>query len=153
MTVSLRPMTDDEIDEWLDERSEEYIADRVAMGEDPDEARRIAGQQYGELFPDHRPAPGQYAYCVLGDDGPIGWLVLGRRGADEGAFWVWDVKIVESERGKGHGRTTMLLAEEAAREAGAKTLGLNVFGRNTVARNLYESLGYSTLAIQMQKEV
>ena len=45
----------------------------------------------------------------------------------------------------------MALAEEAARAAGATALGLNVHGHNTVARNLYESMGYQTTALQMRK--
>ena len=47
----------------------------------------------------------------------------------------------------------MLLAEEQAHGAGATQIGLNVFGHNTVARRLYEALGYETTAVLMRKEL
>jgi predicted GNAT family acetyltransferase len=40
-----------------------------------------------------------------------------------------------------------------ARANGARTIGLNVFGRNTVARNLYASLGYEESAVVMRKDL
>jgi GNAT superfamily N-acetyltransferase len=153
MTVKLRPMTGDEMDEWLAVRRGEYIADRVEIGEDADEARRIADTQYAELLPDDRPPAGQFLYRVVDDSRPVGWLWIGVRGPDPSAFWVWDVKIAESEQGKGYGRAAMLLAEDAARENGAKVLGLNVFGHNAVARHLYESMDYTTMSLQMSKDL
>ncbi len=59
--------------------------------------------------------------------------------------------IDPAHRGRGLGRAAMVLAEEAARSQGASELGLNVFGPNTVARRLYESLGYETTAVNMRK--
>jgi ribosomal protein S18 acetylase RimI-like enzyme len=56
-------------------------------------------------------------------------------------------------RGRGFGRAAMVLAEQEARRGGARRLGLNVFGTNTVARSLYESLGYEITELQMSKEL
>jgi ribosomal protein S18 acetylase RimI-like enzyme len=47
----------------------------------------------------------------------------------------------------------MLLAEHEARDVGATELGLNVFGSNTIARHLYESLGYAPTSIRMLKRL
>jgi ribosomal protein S18 acetylase RimI-like enzyme len=47
----------------------------------------------------------------------------------------------------------MRLAEDEARARGMTSLGLNVHGQNTVARSLYESLGYEITALQMKKLV
>ena len=47
----------------------------------------------------------------------------------------------------------MLLAEHEAREAGATDLGLNVFADNTVARHLYDRLGYRAVATRMSKKL
>lgn len=156
MSVRLRPMTDEELDEWLGVMKLEYIDDRVRMGESREFAEESAGVQFAELFPDDRPDEGQLCFRVVevDEDRGVGVLWIGprRRNVSE-QFWVWDVRMDESERGKGYGRATMLLAEDAARAAGAKTLGLNVFGHNKVARHLYESLGYEPLAVQMQKDL
>lgn len=45
----------------------------------------------------------------------------------------------------------MLLAEQEAAARGMTSLGLNVHGQNTVARSLYDSLGYQVTAQQMKK--
>jgi ribosomal protein S18 acetylase RimI-like enzyme len=47
----------------------------------------------------------------------------------------------------------MLLAEDEARQRGLDRVALNVFGRNTVARGLYRSLGYEENALAMSKPV
>jgi hypothetical protein len=47
----------------------------------------------------------------------------------------------------------MVLGEEYARAQGAHTLGLSVFGFNTGARGLYESLGYETTSVKMRKKL
>lgn len=62
-----------------------------------------------------------------------------------------DIVVDAEHRGNGFGRQAMILAEGYARSQGAETLGLNVFGFNTAARGLYESLGYETTSIKMRK--
>ena len=47
----------------------------------------------------------------------------------------------------------MLAAEAAVAAAGGTELGLNVFGFNAPARALYESLGYRTVSVEMEKNV
>ncbi len=45
----------------------------------------------------------------------------------------------------------MRLAEDFARSQGATSMRLNVFAYNVPAVRLYESLGYATAAMHMQK--
>jgi ribosomal protein S18 acetylase RimI-like enzyme len=146
-------MNEDEVAAFVAGAESGYIDQRIASGENPDEARRIAGLQTKESFPDGRPAPGQLLFRVLDDEAAaVGSLWIGpRTPQNPAAYWVWDVEIEEAERGKGFGRAAMVLAEEAARARGATELGLNVFGHNTAARSLYESMGYQTAAINMRK--
>ena len=73
--------------------------------------------------------------------------------ADPGAWWVWDIVINADQRGQGFGRAAMLLGQEYARRHGAITLGLSVFGFNTGARGLYDSLGYETTSVKMLKKL
>ncbi len=155
MPPRLRPMTGPEVATFVGGQLEPYIAERIAAGESPDEARRIGEAQMAGHFPDATPAPGQLLYRVLDDGGTaVGDLWIGPRSAERtDAFWVWDVVIDEAQRGRGLGRAAMLLAEEAARAQGATELGLNVFGTNAVARRLYESIGYEPTAITMRKSL
>ena len=154
MTVSLRPMLGPEIPEFLAASQADYIADRVASGEDPAVAKRIAEEQLAALFPDGQPTPGQHLYRVEEDGEQVGSLWIGQVSAEQPAtWWVWDIAIDEGDRGRGLGKATMLLAEREARSQSAAELGLNVFGRNTVARHLYEKLGYTTVAVRMSKKL
>jgi ribosomal protein S18 acetylase RimI-like enzyme len=80
-------------------------------------------------------------------------LWVGRFGSDPERWWVWDVRVDEPFRGRGLGRRATLLAEELARTNGAVSIGLNVFADNTVARNLYGSLGYRESSVHMRKQL
>ncbi len=42
---------------------------------------------------------------------------------------------------------------DAARELGATSIALNVFGHNTTAISLYDSLGYAVTAQQMKRDL
>lgn len=158
MTIELRPMPAVRLGSWIDEVRRDYEQSRRASGESVDIAAEKARVATAESFPDGVPAEGNIIYDVvwLGADSHIevvGHLWISRLKEGTGAWWVSDIKINEPHRGAGYGRTVMQLAEKAAAEQGATTLGLNVFGYNVVARGLYESLGYETTAVQMRKSV
>jgi ribosomal protein S18 acetylase RimI-like enzyme len=65
--------------------------------------------------------------------------------------WVSEVEVAEGERGQGHGRALMLLAERECLAAGVRDLGLNVFADNAPANALYRSLGYRTFRTSLLK--
>jgi ribosomal protein S18 acetylase RimI-like enzyme len=71
----------------------------------------------------------------------------------EPSIFIYDVHIDDVQRGRGYGKAAMLLAEEEARRRGLDSVALNVFGRNTLARGLYTSLGYVENAIAMSKDL
>jgi ribosomal protein S18 acetylase RimI-like enzyme len=152
---SLRPLTATEAETFAASRLAAYIDERIGAGERPAEARRIAEQQHGVAFPGGRPARGHYVYFVVDDtDEVIGSVWIGpRTPGNDKDYWVWDIEIAEPARGRGLGRAAMVLGQDEARARGATTLGLNVFGANTVARALYESLGYETTSLQMRKRL
>ena len=53
----------------------------------------------------------------------------------------------------GLGRALLEAVEDAARQAGAAALELNVFGRNHTAISLYSSSGYDVVTQQMRKSL
>ena len=59
--------------------------------------------------------------------------------------FVFDVEVNADQRGKGRGKAIMIAGEAAALMAGSTRLALHVFGHNTVARRLYERLGYEII--------
>jgi ribosomal protein S18 acetylase RimI-like enzyme len=154
MATTLEPMSAAEVNNYRDGHQAEYIAERIAAGEHPDDANSNAVEQFEMYFPNGGVATGHLHFRVVSDSETVGSLWIGPRLAERPeSFWVWSVEIDEEHRRKGLGRAAMQLAEEAALDHGATELGLNVFGHNTVARQLYESLDYQTTALQMRKEL
>jgi ribosomal protein S18 acetylase RimI-like enzyme len=149
----LRPLTDEEYAEFARHSLEGYVAQKSELGGVPAEQARAEGERdFAELLPDGLRTPGHWIRVGEVDGVPVGRLWVGLRD-DPGPrlAWVYDVEVDEPYQGRGHGRALMLAAEDLAREVGAERLGLNVFGGNARARRLYESLGYSTTALQMAK--
>ncbi len=84
---------------------------------------------------------------------PLGlvWIALDRPRA--GHAWIYDIEINSEHRGKGYGRALLQATEQESVRHGAKSLSLNVFGTNTVARGLYETSGYEIAAAIMRKDL
>lgn len=151
MTVTLEPMPADRRTPWLDRSRSEYIESRQKAGETLGQATANADRSFKTYFPHGVPAAGQHVFDVVADGEPVGVLWIGVMDSASNDWWVFDVEISESQRGRGYGRAAMQLAETTAQELGAASIGLNVFGYNTIARHLYESLGYETTSVQMKK--
>ncbi len=151
--VTFETFPPSDLAEWIGESRRQYVSERVAAGDSPAEAEANADSSLERHFPGGTPAVGQLAGRLLVSGQVIGHLWIGIAGSDIRRWWVWDVMIADGFRGRGYGRQAMLLAESLARAEGASTIGLNVFGHNEVARNLYSSLGYRETAIQMRKDL
>jgi len=155
MPVALRRLDARLFPAWLERSRAEYAKDLVAAGQTPEDANRHANESMARSFPSGAPGPGHVVFDVVDDAGTtVGYLWIGPDTSDDdGAWWIWDIVIDAEKRGRGLGRRTMALGEEYARTQGAHTLGLSVFGFNTGARGLYESLGYETTSVKMRKRL
>ena len=154
--LRLRSATRDEFNAWLPRQMAAYAALIAASGAMPAQAALDkAEQDTARYFSSGFGTPGHFVFRIMAGDVPVGWLWLGVPGPDPDPrmAWVYEIEIEPAFRGRGHGRAAMLLAEAEARSRGMTSLGLNVHGQNTVARSLYESLGYEVMAVQMKKLV
>jgi len=139
---------------WLVLMWSQYADEIVGAGFTPEEAKQNIERNKKSLFENDIPNDSQRIFDVLDDDVAIGSLWLAKReDGNSGEWFIYDIVIDPEHRGKGLGRSTMQAAEEYVRSEGGTRLALNVFGPNTVARKLYESMGYSVLAIGMKKEL
>lgn len=139
---------------WLVLMWSQYADEIVGAGFTPEEAKQNIERNKKSLFENDIPNDSQRIFDVLDDDVAIGSLWLAKReDGNSGEWFIYDIVIDPEHRGKGLGRSTMQAAEEYVRSEGGTRLALNVFGPNTVARTLYESMGYSVLAIGMKKEL
>ncbi|SKC41879.1 GNAT family N-acetyltransferase [Krasilnikoviella flava] len=154
-TVTLRPMTPAEFDEWQTALAEDYAAEQVASGRWPWEgAVRRARDESAQLLPQGPDTERMLVRLAVGADGePVGrsWVALEPPHCLPGIAFLYDIEVLEPRRGQGLGRALLTATEDAARQAGATALELNVFGRNAAAVALYDSAGYAVVTQQMRK--
>lgn len=155
MTAELRPMRDEEFAAWLPTMREQYVAQMVEhAGMSPKRAAAKAAADSERLFPGGIPSAQHSVYVIEVDGEPAGdlWLTE-REETPEPCLFVYDIRLDERYRGRGHGKAAMLFAEEEARRRGLDRVALNVFGGNEAARALYRSLGYEENAVAMSKKL
>jgi ribosomal protein S18 acetylase RimI-like enzyme len=144
----------DDVARWVPAMFASYVDERIGAGEGREAAWAAAAAQREQLFPGGVPEEGQHVMNLVLDGAAVGVLWMGRPlGGDEHVWFVFYVEIDDNHRGQGLGRDAMIAAERWATEHGGSRISLNVFGPNTVARSLYESLGYQVLATGMYKDL
>ncbi|RYC12881.1 GNAT family N-acetyltransferase [Nocardioides zhouii] len=153
--VRLRPMTEEEYVVWR-ERSEREYATEIATSRDLDAASATAQSagEFAELLPDGLASNGMHLFTgEVGDDAVgIGWFELRQRASGVSA-WIFDIRVDSGRRGEGLGRGLLDALHDSARELGASSMTLNVFGDNPTAIRLYETSGYTVTAQQMKREL
>jgi ribosomal protein S18 acetylase RimI-like enzyme len=155
VSLTLRPLSDDEFDAWFPAMRDSYAQDMARdAGLAPEKAAAMAATQMDALFPGPAPSPQQLVYVLEADGERVGELWLcARENVPQPALFIYFVGIDEEHRGKGYGKAAMELVESEARRLGIDTVALNVFGKNEVARNLYRSVGYEENAVSMSKKL
>ncbi|NYE34940.1 ribosomal protein S18 acetylase RimI-like enzyme [Nocardioides cavernae] len=153
--LSLRPMTPEEYVAYRAVAEDDYAQHVGRAGDlDAHTAARRASEEYDTLLPDGLASTGQHLWTavVAGEAVGLGWIELRDRASGTSA-WVYDVRVEAEHRGRGLGRALMQSLHAAAHEMGAASVALNVFGHNTPAIALYESLGYTVTAQQMRLDL
>jgi ribosomal protein S18 acetylase RimI-like enzyme len=147
-------MTADEFREFRSALVISYAASHVEAGDwSAAEAQQRAADDMDALLPQGAGTPGHLVLTALAPGGqPAGhlWIKLNQTPHNGGA-WLYDIVVAPQYRGQGYGRALLAAAERETARHGGRSLGLNVFGANAVARHLYESAGYLTTALQMRK--
>ncbi|HTW21610.1 MAG TPA: GNAT family N-acetyltransferase [Mycobacteriales bacterium] len=148
-------MTAEFYESWMARLTESYAQHHVEAGNwSADEAVARARAETVKLLPDGVNSANHLLLTAQNESGEtVGLVWIGLVRPDQQGAWIYDIEVFEGFRGSGYGRALLAAAEDAARDAGARTLGLNVFGPNTTARALYESSGYDTTSLQMRKQL
>ncbi|MFC4032131.1 GNAT family N-acetyltransferase [Streptomyces polygonati] len=135
-----RPLSAAEYETWIERQHDHFAGELIDRGVPRDQAAARAAAGFAAALPDGQDSEGTALLFLDQAGDTVGHLLLR---VTEPAF-VFSVAVEAAHRGRGHGRTLMLVAENAAREAGAATIQLHVFASNTPALGLYTSLGYRT---------
>jgi ribosomal protein S18 acetylase RimI-like enzyme len=153
----VRPMSADEFAELSIRLVRDYAADHMKAGNwSPKGAEGRAADELAQLLPEGVDTTGVLLLTGETAEGePVGfvWVGLERRPGGRGGAWIYNIEILPEQRGKGFGRALLAAAEVETAERGVTAIGLNVFGPNATARNLYESAGYEVATLQMRKEL
>lgn len=155
--VVTRPMTSAEFESLRARLVHDYAAEHVAAGNWTAEvAESRAAEQTDQLLPQGVNTPGVImlmAETTKGESVGFLWLALERNPGSGGGAWIYDIEILPNHRGQGFGRALLKVAEAEAVAHGVDTIGLNVFGRNSVARNLYASAGYQVSSMHLTRKL
>ena len=150
--ITLRPMTDSEYQRLREAIFEDYARDLANVNSIAiDEGRKAAERQFAQLLPDGMASKGHYFWRIVAENGDaVGdlWVLVE---SEKARAFIYFVGIDEQYRGQGYSRAAMLALESTVKPLGANHIDLNVFGDNTVAVRLYESLGYKPTAMNMRK--
>lgn len=144
-------MPADRLPGWLDTTMAEYVESRMLAGETREQAEANKQRSLDTWFPGGTPLDGHHVWDVVdGADTVVGYLWIGPFAPDSPDWWVFNVEIDEAHRRQGHARRALEAGHRVAKDEGATSIGLNVFGYNAGAQELYERLGYGVTAVQMK---
>ena len=133
----------------------DYAADKVRAGA-WSQAESRAARDVDGLLPEGPATQGRFLYSVrddsTGTDVGTVWFALRNSGVGR-SVWIYDIIINEDFRRRGYASRTLELVEDRAKELGAKSVELHVFGHNHGAQSLYGKMGYNETSITMAKLV
>lgn len=154
--LNAKKMSESDYKLWSDRSKISYALEKQkANGYTDEEAREIAETSFAKLLPQGQNTPDHYLRTVRNEAGDlVGFYWFAATGAvgNRKAF-IYDIIIEENMRSQGFGRKTMELIEAEVRELGLKSVALHVFTNNKVAVGLYESLGFESTDIVMEKKL
>lgn len=153
--IKLIPMEQMDFDMFCERSIVEYAEDKVRNGNWPAEgAPERARKEFQELLPDGLKTKDHFLYSVVeeasGEKLGILWVNVKMDTPQRPAF-IFDFAIDEQFRGKGYGKQALLALDEKLLSMGAESVGLHVFGDNTIAQELYKKAGYKITNINMRK--
>ncbi|NLU66310.1 GNAT family N-acetyltransferase [Streptomyces sp. HNM0574] len=148
-----RAMDEAEFTAWREYERAQYARALGERGVPADQAEGRAEASERTRFSRGLATPGVVVRVLAHEGTDVGrtWLDLRRSPREDTDAWIFSIEVDEPYRGRGHGRTLMLLAEREAAAAGAEILGLNVHADNEPAQRLYTSLGFRTVEHHLYK--
>lgn len=156
MTI-LTPMRTEIFASYLALSIVNYAEENVASGCWPSESALARSQaDYERLLPQGIVTPDNYLFEIMESEhgNAVGylWLSAQEKFGNRSGF-VYDLKINEEHRRKGHAQRAFLALESIALELGISSIDLHVFAHNINAKTLYDQLGYRVTGVNMSKKI
>ena len=152
--INLKALEENQVPDYFEKLWIDYRDELVGAGYSEDYAEENIQYTKNSLLPEGILAPGNHIFYVYSDFDLVGKLWLATKELDAETEWfVYDVETVSDFRGKGFGREIMKAAEKYVLDSGGSAISLSVFGNNSIARKLYESLEYETVRLELKKKL
>jgi ribosomal protein S18 acetylase RimI-like enzyme len=108
------------------------------------------------LLPQGLATPDNHLYEILAAEGGqvVGfvWLAIENKHGAASAY-IYDLEVKVEFRRRGHAKRALQALESIAKDAGATSIGLNVFANNAGAKAMYQELGYVPTNVNMYKSL
>jgi len=152
----LEKMTEEVFQPFIDAQILDYAHENVEAGYwEKEEAVEKSKEQIEQLLPEGTETKDHYIFSVADQESKenVGalWIYVTEKKKLKSAF-IYYIEIFEKHRGKGLSKQTLGLLEEWCANKEISKIGLHVFAKNTVARNLYKKFGYEDVNYNMRKE-
>lgn len=152
--ITLRPMTEAELQEFLEPAIAEYAQGHIDDGQwTKEEALEKSRAEFQGLLPKGVASPNQYLFTLVNESQQnvgVLWFAA-REQQGQASAWVYDVRIHEAFRRHGYGSQAFRTMEQKVRELGLNKIALHVFGNNHAAQEMYKKLGYEVTNVLMAK--
>ena len=155
-SVTLEPLQESDFSSWLDHNVAEFAKDKQRTnGYAPKDALELAKATMDRALNEGLATKDNYIFNAINQNGEkVGaiWFAVQMHFGLRSAF-IYDIEIIEPERGNGYGRATMLALEEKVRQLKLDTINLHVFAFNKTALALYQTLGFEITDYSMSKHL
>jgi RimJ/RimL family protein N-acetyltransferase len=156
--IDLVSMTEKECLAFLENNIVRYAEENVRAGYwNAAEAQEKSRRDHHKLLPQGIATKNHFLFNIVRREArkTIGtiWMALKPEDSTTLSGFIYDLYIDEPSRRKGYAMQAMHAVEHKARELGAHTLYLHVFGHNEAAQALYSKLGYATTSLNMGKKL
>ena len=143
--------------EYREHLVRDYAADKVRAGAwSQAEAASREAKDVDGLLPEGPTTRNQFLSSVRDEStaAEVGtvWFALVDSAVGR-SVWIYDLIINENFRRRGYATCTLEFVEDRAKELGARSVELHVFGHNHGAQALYEMMGYRVTSITMAKAI
>ncbi|VWX38698.1 GNAT family N-acetyltransferase [Exiguobacterium oxidotolerans] len=157
MKIRFEPMSEVTYHTYLPTAIEDYAAEKVKAGTWVEaEAIERSTTEFRQLLPDGRASKDNYLFSLVDESTAelVGmmWFHVVEKKQGRTAF-IYDFSVDARHQGKGYGRQAMVALEQVARRMNIKVIGLHVFAHNKRAIALYETSGYVTTDLHMEKRL
>lgn len=149
-------MTEEEFRPFINAQIIDYAHENVEAGYwAEEESVEKSKKEIERLLPDGLKTKDHYIFSFVNQESKahVGalWIYVAEKKKLKSAF-IYYVEIFESYRGKGLSKQVSALLDQWCVDKGILKVGIHVFAKNTVARNIYKKIGYEDINYNMSKE-